>query len=216
MSLQEGGGRPMKTIATAILATATLLSPYIASAQRSTDLTKQSGSAAPVLAPLGVGTAFNASLVDPLDTRRARPGDIVNAEVAEDVTYERSIVFPKGTKIVGHVVRATSGARGRTGSALFVQFDKAVLGNGEEVLLNAGIQALATNAASTLSDVSKAAGELAQNNAPSSSDTYAEPASDRGSTSTSPLIISADYSRPRYGVLPPLNLAPKAEGELNS
>ena len=205
----------MKTIATAFLATAALLYPYIASAQRSTDLTKQSASATPVLAPLGVGTAFNASLSDTLDTRSAKPGEIITAEVAEDVTYERSVVFPKGTKIVGHVIRATSGVRGRTGSALFVQFDKAVLSNGEEVLLNAGIQALATNAAGSLSDVNKSAGEVAQNSVPSSSETYAEPTSDRA-TSSSPLIVSADYSRPRNGLLPPLTLAPKAQGELNS
>lgn len=99
--------------------------------------------AQPVTVPLGVGTAFNATLDEALDTRKVKAGDQVTVEVAEDVFYERSVIFPKGTKISGHVVRATSGGRGRTGSALFLQLDKAVLSTGEQVILNAGIQALA-------------------------------------------------------------------------
>src|ERR1700738_1535821 len=83
--------------------------------QKPTDLelqartTEANKDVAPVTAPLSVGTAFNASLVEPLEARRAKPGDIVTAEVAEPVTYERSVVFPKGTKVIGHIVRATSG-----------------------------------------------------------------------------------------------------------
>jgi hypothetical protein len=98
----------------------------------------------PVTAPLGVGTAFNASLESPLDARKAKKGDLVKAEVAEDVTYERSIVFPRGTKIIGHIARASTNENSLGGAAvLFVQFDKAILKEGEEVILNAGIQALA-------------------------------------------------------------------------
>jgi hypothetical protein len=108
-------------------------------AQKKTDKT-------PVTAPLSVGTPFNATLTSELDTRKARAGDPVTAEVAEDVKYERSVVFPRGTKIVGHVVRASSSIETPFGeSALFVQFDNALLRDGEKVVLNAGIQALALN-----------------------------------------------------------------------
>lgn len=101
---------------------------------------------APVTAPLGVGTAFNATLTGDLDTRKARTDDPVSAEVAEDVKYERSVVLPRGTRIVGHVVRASSSGESPFGeAALFVQFDNAVLRDGEKVILNAGIQALAGN-----------------------------------------------------------------------
>ncbi len=96
------------------------------------------------MAPMGVGTAFNASLDEPLDTRHTKAGDAVVAEAAEDVSYQRSVIFPKGTKIVGHIVKVTSGGKGRTGSAIFVQFDKAVMKDGQEIILNAGIQALAS------------------------------------------------------------------------
>lgn len=101
---------------------------------------------APVIAPLGVGTTFNATLDEALDTRHAKAGDAVVAEAAENVLYQRSMIFPKGTKVVGHVVKVTTSGKGRAGSAIFVQFDKAVMKDGQEILLNAGIQALAITA----------------------------------------------------------------------
>lgn len=172
---------------------------------------------APVTAPLSIGTAFNANLLDTIDTRRAKPGDVVSAEVVENVSYQRTVIFPKGTKVVGHVVRATSGGHGRTGSALFVQFDKALLKNGEEVILNAGIQALAVGAVAPLSDTegAKDPGLAAELNRPAP-----EPVVE-GSEAASPvakdaLIISTVYDTSRRGLQAPLFAAPAAEGELNS
>jgi hypothetical protein len=173
---------------------------------------------APVTAPLSIGTAFNATLVDALDTRKARPGDLVTAEAAEDVSYQRSVIFPKGTKVVGHIVRATSGGRGRTGSALFVQFDKALLKDGQEVILNAGIQALAVGAVAPLSDTeaSKDAGTSAALKPPAISFAQqAEPASAE-SSNDDPLVVSTVYDNPRQQLRPPLFAAPAAEGELNT
>lgn len=91
--------------------------------------------------PLSTGTAINASLVGELDSAKSKPGDVVNAIVTEPVVYQRSVLLPKGSRIVGHVVR--TGADGEQTSALFVEFDRAVLKSGEEAALNAGIQALA-------------------------------------------------------------------------
>src|ERR1700720_3536253 len=105
------------------------------------DARKSSSVPDPVIAPFCVGTAFNAILLTPLDASRNKAGDPVTAETAETVTYERSVIFPKGTKIHGHLVRASSARTGK-GSALFVRFDKAILKNGQEVMMNAGIQAL--------------------------------------------------------------------------
>jgi hypothetical protein len=101
---------------------------------------------APVIAPMGVGTTFNASLDEAIDTRHTKAGDAVQAEAVEDVSYQRSMIFAKGTKIIGHIVKVTSSGKGHTGSAIFVQFDKAVMKDGQEILLNAGIQALAVTA----------------------------------------------------------------------
>ena len=112
----------------------------------------------PVIAPFCVGTAFNAILLTPLDASRNKAGDAVTAEAAETVTYERSVIFPKGTKIHGHLVRASSARTGK-GSALFVRFDKAILKNGQEVMMNAGIQALVAGRGSVSNRVVPATGQ---------------------------------------------------------
>src|SRR3984893_13890926 len=106
-----------------------------------TDARKSNSVPDPVIVPFCVGTVFNAILTTPLDASRNKAGDPVTAETSETVTYERSVIFPKGTKIFGHLVRASSARTGK-GSALFVRFDKAILKNGQEVMMNAGIQAL--------------------------------------------------------------------------
>lgn len=175
-------------------------------------ITKEQVPPAPVVIPLCVGTAFNASLDDTLDTRKTRAGDPVTAEVTEDVTYERSVIFPKGTKVVGHVVRATSGGRGRTGSAIFVQFDKAILKDGQEVMLNAGIQALAVGAVAPMPSDADTPKSL--ENAPQALPVEDKPGS--GEAGSDALIVSTIYEAPRSTLRPPLGLAPAAEGEFTS
>jgi len=96
-----------------------------------------------VTIPLSTGTAINASLLGSLDSEKSKPGDVVNAIVTESVVYQRSVLLPKGSRIVGHVVRTGAGSDGDQGAALFVEFDRVVLKNGEAAQLNAGIQALA-------------------------------------------------------------------------
>ena len=198
--------------------------------QKPTDLelqartTEANKDVAPVTAPLSVGTAFNASLVEPLEARRAKPGDIVTAEVAEPVTYERSVVFPKGTKVIGHIVRATSGGRGRAGSALFIQFDKAILKDGEEVILNAGIQALAVGTVAPVrSDVERTReGESSADlTAPAERNLESTPMASAEATSgelagSDALVVSTIYDTPRSSVRAPLFAAPLAQGELSS
>jgi len=110
------------------------------------DTAKPAGSAAGVVCPLSVGTAFNARLLQTLDARKSKAGDKFRAEVTETVHYGRSIIFPRGTIIEGHVVRQSVSTHGADRSALFLQFDKAILKNGQEAVMNAGIQALAVGA----------------------------------------------------------------------
>ena len=96
-----------------------------------------------VVCPLSVGTAFNAKLMDTLDARRNKAGDKFTAETTETVRYGRSVILPIGTIIEGHVVRRSISTHGPDRAALFLQFDKAILKNGQETVMNAGIQALA-------------------------------------------------------------------------
>jgi hypothetical protein len=213
----------MRNLAVMLLVAGALLVPRAEAAQgpdldvAAKKVAKDQTPSAPVMAPLGIGTAFNAILDNELDTRKARPGDTVTAETAEDVTYQRSVVFPKGTKVIGHIVRATSGGRGRAGSALFVQFDKVLLKNGEEVILNAGIQALAVGSVAPLSDTEgNKDGLSAAVNAPDESLTLGAEPTSAESTNQGTLIVSTVYDNPRNRLRAPLFAAPAAEGELDS
>ncbi len=95
-------------------------------------------------AALGGGTAFNAALSSPVDSKKCKPGDAVTAHNTEAVKSEGKTVIPKGSKLVGHVTQASARARGESESSLGIVFDKAILKNGQEIPLNAGIQAIAS------------------------------------------------------------------------
>src|SRR5713226_4720761 len=93
---------------------------------------------------LAGGTAINAALSSPMDSKRSKPGDPVNAHTTEAVKSDGKTVIPKGAKLVGHVTQASARANGESESSLGIVFDKAILKNGQEMPLNAGIQAIAS------------------------------------------------------------------------
>src|SRR5712675_3326608 len=110
-------------------------------ASASTSASAQNGQANGSLA---TGTAFNAALSSPIDSKKCKPGDAVNAHTTEAVKSEGKTVIPKGSKLVGHVTQASARAKGESESALGIVFDKAILKNGQEMPLNVGIQAIAS------------------------------------------------------------------------
>jgi hypothetical protein len=93
---------------------------------------------------LAAGTALNAELSQSVDSKKAKQGDVVTAHATEAVKSDGKVVMPKGTKLVGHVTRATARAKGDADSALAVQFDRAILKDGQEMPLQVTIQALAS------------------------------------------------------------------------
>jgi hypothetical protein len=95
-------------------------------------------------AALANGSTFNAALNAPIDSRKAKPGDPVTAHTTEPAKSDGKTVLPRGTKLLGHVTQASARSNGESDSSLGVVFDKAILKNGQEVPLNAGIQALAS------------------------------------------------------------------------
>jgi len=129
-----------------------------ASSQTSVEASKQgaqasgSGSAAAAgtaqagqsSAALAGGSTFNAALNAPLDSKKCKPGDPVTARTTEPAKSDGKTVFPKGTKLVGHVTQASARAKGDSESAIGIVFDKAILKHGEEVPVNVAIQALAS------------------------------------------------------------------------
>ena len=57
----------------------------------------QAGSASSAIAG---GTTFNAELIAPVDSKKAKAGDAVTARTTEAVKPEGRTVLPKGTKLV--------------------------------------------------------------------------------------------------------------------
>src|SRR5438132_4643356 len=110
-------------------------------ASASTAASTQNGQASGSVAS---GTAFNAALSSPVDSKKCKPGDAVNAHTTEAVKSEGKTIIPKGAKLVGHVTQASARAKGESESALGIVFDKAILKNGQEIPLSVGIQAIAT------------------------------------------------------------------------
>jgi hypothetical protein len=95
-------------------------------------------------AGLASGTAFNATLDAPVDSKKSKPGDAVTAHTTETVKSDGKIVVPKNTKLVGRVTQASARAKGDSESVLALTFDRAILRNGQEVPLNVAIQAMAS------------------------------------------------------------------------
>jgi hypothetical protein len=92
---------------------------------------------------LSEGTMMNAALASSLDVKKNKPGDRIEARTTQDVKQDGKVVLRKGTRLVGHVTEAQVRAKDQTQSELGVAFDHAELRDGQQVPLNASIQALA-------------------------------------------------------------------------
>ena len=93
-------------------------------------------------ASLAGGTVLQAELTKSLDSKKAKSGDPVIAQVTQDVKSNGQVVIRKGSKLMGHVTEAQARGKENSESRLGLAFDKAVLKNGSEVALNAVVQAL--------------------------------------------------------------------------
>ncbi len=94
-------------------------------------------------AALPNGTPVNAEMNSSVDSKKVKVGDRVEAHTTEAVKYDGKVIVPRGAKLEGHVTEATARSKGDSGSTLAIQFDKAMLKQGEEISLNVAILAIA-------------------------------------------------------------------------
>ena len=94
------------------------------------------------------GTKIDATLATSLDAKKNKPGDRVEARAAQDVKQDGKVVLKKGTRLIGHVTEAQARTKEQTQSQLGIVFDQALTNNGQEIPLNATIQALAATRSS--------------------------------------------------------------------
>jgi hypothetical protein len=104
-------------------------------------------------ASLSNGTAVNATLSQPVDARKNKPGDQITAKTTQAAKSEGNVVIPKGSKLIGHVTECRQRSKEEKESALGIVFDKAILKNGEEIPLNVAIRALASAQTAAASSV---------------------------------------------------------------
>jgi hypothetical protein len=113
------------------------------------------------------GTIINAEITGSLDSKKVKPGDAVNAQTVTDLkTNDGRTVLPKGTKIIGHVTQASARGAGQPESSLGLVFDKAILKSGQEIPLNAGVQAVGAPPSSAFDTNQTPAGEPAGGSRP--------------------------------------------------
>ena len=102
---------------------------------------------------LAPGMSINAELNSSLDSKKAKSGDPVTAKATEAVkSSDGRTILPKGAKLVGKVTEVKSRSKGDSESMIGIQFDKAMLKDGQTVgLTNVAIQAIAPPASSASS-----------------------------------------------------------------
>ena len=96
-------------------------------------------------ASLAGGTAINAVLNSSIDSRKAKPGEQITAHITDAVkSSDGRMILPKGTKLIAHVTQSSARSKDQRESMLAIQFDKAMLKDGQEVPLhNVVLQAVA-------------------------------------------------------------------------
>jgi Bacterial conjugation TrbI-like protein len=86
---------------------------------------------------LASGMTINAELKSSLDSKKAKSGEPVKAEITEKVqSSDGRTILPKGAKLIGHVTQAEARSKGDKESMVAMQFDKATMKNGQEIPLN--------------------------------------------------------------------------------
>jgi hypothetical protein len=98
------------------------------------------------------GKTIHATLEKPIDARKNKPGDEVVAKTTQTTTSSDGVAIPKGSKIIGHVTEAKAKQKGESQSAVGVVFDHAVLKNGQQIPMNASIQAISANTSAAAFD----------------------------------------------------------------
>ena len=116
--------------------------PAMALAQTPAASQTASSVAKAALGLVAAAGAIVAELARPVDARKAKAGDKIEARVTMDVLARGEIVIPRRSKIIGHVTDAKARTKQEPESVVEIAFDRIVLKNGREIPLKATIQAI--------------------------------------------------------------------------
>jgi hypothetical protein len=103
---------------------------------------KTQSSAAPANG-LGPGTLLAVELSKPLDAKKSKANDRIEARTAADTLEHGRIVVPHNTKILGHVTEVKPRTKVSPDSMVGITFDRVQLKDGSEMSLQVVVQAIA-------------------------------------------------------------------------
>lgn len=118
------------------------MEPAAANPAAQAEAPKAQASSAPANA-LASGTLLSVELSKPLDARKSKPNDRIEARTATDILAHGQIVLSRNTKIIGHITQAKARSKTSPDSTLGITFDHIRLKDGSEVPLPVVVQAIA-------------------------------------------------------------------------
>lgn len=101
----------------------------------------QSSSTAPDF-KIAPGTIIPTELTKSIDSKKVKEGDPVVVKLSVDMLSGGTIIVPRDSKFVGHVTEAKVRGKDKSESTLGIVFDRLILKNGQELPLQAIVQAV--------------------------------------------------------------------------
>jgi len=102
-------------------------------------------STTPAAVAAGRHGTFTVELIKPLDSRKLKEGDAVEAKLTGNITLPSGATVPRGTNVLGHVTEAKARSKSDSQSSLGISFDKIAGPDGEDTPIHGVIQAVAPN-----------------------------------------------------------------------
>jgi hypothetical protein len=142
MNFQRVGFRVFVAIAfvPAIALSQTSSQPSSAASQTTGAVSASQANGSDALLP--AGTAIPVELSKPVDAKKAKPGDKIEAKVTMDLLSHGQIVVPRDSKLTGHVTEAKARNKQSTESTVGIAFDRIALKDGRELPLRTTVQAI--------------------------------------------------------------------------
>ncbi len=88
---------------------------------------------------------FTVELLKPLDSRKLKQGDPVEAKLTGGITLPSGAQVPRGARVIGHITEARARSKSDSESALGISFDKIVWSGNESLAIQGTLQAVAPN-----------------------------------------------------------------------
>jgi Bacterial conjugation TrbI-like protein len=92
---------------------------------------------------LPAGSIIPVELSKSVDSKKAKPGDKVEAKTSMDLLSHGKVAIPRNTKIIGHVTEAKAHSKESPDSRVGIAFDRISMKDGREMPIQAAVQAIA-------------------------------------------------------------------------